>query len=210
MSKRDETSIIWPFGHRNEYLSRIKIAGAEFGYPKGPNSANHFHWEKTPYRDRSKNWGAAYIEELRELALSYWVGSEYDIALIRKEKGVDKNWPTTRLFHVFDALTHGTLQLDYGFKWSDDKSCHIFSGEVDYLRVITFLLTYYNAVFFDDTIKGESWINYPSETTERTPQKIKIHDKGTEEQKYIKEEMRTHIIDQEQTGFCIVDLKLLN
>jgi hypothetical protein len=204
MNKQNNTSNIWSFGHRSEYISRVKIAGPEFGYPKGPYKTKDFHWENIPHLDRSESWNAAYLEELRTLALSYWLGSEYDIALIRKEEGAAKKWATTCVFHEFDSLTHATLQLGYGFKWNDEKACHFHWGEVDYLQLITFLLTYYNAVFFEDTTTGESWINYPGDSVERTPQKIRINRNGVEGRKYVQEEKQIHSLDTEKTGFCSV------
>ena len=189
-----ETMPIWSLGLREEYTSRMAISG--LGVVNGPYGDDNINSHEIPYQDRSKDWGASYLDQLRELALSYWLGSEYDIALIKIEQVTYATQPVTCIFHDFDALTHTALQLKYRFKWDDDKSCHIVLGSIDYSILIPYLLTYYNSVFIDDTIAGESWINYHSEIVKKIPKKIKVHRKGMEEQKYLQEETQKYTLEE--------------
>ena len=80
---------------------------------EGPNSdhniGSYIQSHEISYEDRSKEWSNLYLDNLRELALSYWMGSEYDIALIKLEIDPDTSEPVTKVFHVFDSLTHMAL-----------------------------------------------------------------------------------------------------
>lgn len=81
MNQHNETTIIWPFGYRKEYTSRLAVAG--IGVVDGPNKGDNINSFEIPFQDRSEDWTNPYIDNLRELALSYWLGSEYDIVLIK-------------------------------------------------------------------------------------------------------------------------------
>lgn len=193
MNEQKETTIIWPFGHRTEYTSRIAVAG--IGVVNGPNKGDNINSHEIPYQNRSENWSEHYIDNLRDLALSYWLGSEYDIVLVKVEQLTSTPNPVTSVYHDFDALTHTALNLKYGFEWNDARSCHYSLDAVDYSILIPFLLTYYNGVFIDDTLMGESWVNYHRTIAENIPPKLKIHRKGMEASRYLQENSRKHILE---------------
>jgi hypothetical protein len=193
MNEQKETTIIWPFGYRKEYSSRIAVAG--IGVVNGPNKGDNINSLEIPYKNRSEDWFNPYIDGLRELALSYWLGSEYDIVLVQVEQLSSTPNPVTCIYHVFDALTHTALNLKYGFEWNDARSCHYSLDAVDYSILIPFLLTYYNGVFIDDTLMGESWVNYHRTIAENIPPKIKIHRKGFEDSRFLQVNSRKFVLE---------------
>ncbi len=195
MNRTNDTMIIWPFGLRKEYTSRLGVAG--MGVVNGPKKGDNINSYEISYADRSKDWDDPYVEKLRDLALSYWLGSEYDIALIKIEKLSSTIEPVTSVYHVFDALTHTALKLKYDFDWNDARSCHLSLNSVDYSILIPFLLTYYNGVFIDDTMLGESWVNYHRIITKSIPPKIKIHQKGKKDLRFLQSETCKYALEKE-------------
>ncbi len=188
------TKEIWSLGHRANYANRLKIAS--IADPKGPHSLDDICAQTLPYSDRSENWKAPHLDELRELALSYWVGSEFDIALVRKEAGHEIQRPLTRIIHKFNALTNKGLQLQHGFSWMEYWSCHIAMGNLDYIELISYLLSYYQAVFFDDTIAQKSRIYYHSNVVRNMPSKIKICRDVGGSIRYLKKDRQLHSLVQ--------------
>ena len=76
-------------------------------------------------------------------------------------------------------------------------SCHLALRTVDYSVLMSFLLTYYNSVFIDDTIMQESWVNYHRIIVKKIPSKLKIHRKGMENIKFLQEESQKHILEED-------------
>ena len=193
MNDQKDTTIIWPFGNREEYASRLAVAG--IGVVDGPNKGDNINSFEIPYKDRSEDWYNPYIDDLRDLALSYWLGSEYDIVLVRLEHISSTPHPVISIYHVFDALTHTALNLKYSFDWNDARACHFSLESIDYSILIPFLLTYYNGVFIDDTLMGESWVSYHRTIAQNIPPKLKIHRKGFEDLRFLQENSRKHVLE---------------
>ena len=190
--KDNLTKEIWSLGHRATYANRLKISS--IATPKGPHSLDDICAQILPYADRSENWAAPYLDELRDLALSYWVGSEFDIAVLRKEPGHEIQRPMTRVLHKFNGLTNKGLQLQQGFSWIEHWSCHVAMGNLDYIELITYLLSYYQAVFFDDLISQKSRIYFHSNIVNSMPSKIKIRRESCAPVRYLKEDMQRHLL----------------
>ena len=188
--EQDVTKNIWGFGHRREYIARLQLAGK--GTPKGPHAVRRFHGTGIPYEDRSSAWGESFIHSLRELALSYWIGSEFDVAVIRI---LPRDFPLpneSEVLHVFDALSHKALGLNFGYRWSDDTGRHIGPAAVDLRLLCEFLLTFYNAVFLDDIFAQKSAVYYHERLPVEVPRKIRIHTDGREAKKYMRVETQKH------------------
>ncbi len=190
------TKEIWSLGHRPSYANRLNIAA--FGNPKGPYGLEDICGQSLPYADRAKDWTSPYLDDMRQLALSFWVGSEFDIAVLRTGAGHQIQRPVTRVYHEFNALTNKGLQLQHGFSWVEQLSCHIAAGHLDYIELISYLLSYYQAVFFDDLIREKSRIYFHREMVRKMPQKIKIQRGNGSPNRFLKDEMQCHslVLDQ--------------
>ena len=89
---------------------------------------------------------------MRALSLRYWMGSEFDITVIRREQSPSHALGLTKIFHIFNERSDKTLKIISKASW-DSKNCwHMIDGKTNYLQIISYLLTYYNGVFLDDTI----------------------------------------------------------
>ncbi len=191
--KHSTTKEIWSLGHRPKYYNRLKIAA--FGDPKGPYSLVDISGQRIPFIDRAADWNSVYMDELRQLALSYWVGSEFDIAVLRKEPGHEIQRPLTRIFHEFNALTNKGLQMLHGFSWVERMNCHIAAGNLDYIEIIPYLLSYYHAVFFDDLISKKSRVYFHREVALSLPSKIKIRRGNSAPIRYLRDEEQRHLLN---------------
>lgn len=175
---RGKTMDIWGFGHREKYVNRLKIPGV--AAPSGPYKVERIRAQKISHADRSSEWNPPYLDDLRKLALSYWVGSEFDIALIKKERRAHSKVPRLVVYHAFNALTNNSLCLKYGFEWDREKHCHLSCGNVNFEDLVKLLLTYYNAVFYDDVTADKSRAYYHYALPMPVAHKIKICRAGEE------------------------------
>jgi hypothetical protein len=185
------TKDIWGFGHRREYTTRLRGAGMNIA--EGPYTLNQFWVREIEWEGSQKcGWSSSGTAALRKLALAFWVGSEFDVAVIRTDPSESDSGRSTRVFHCFDALTNIILQVTHPFLWDEDAGCHLTGQEYDRVSLITNLLTCYNAVFVDDAIAGKSWVFFHNILPVAVPEKIRIQQddgKGTvylqsETQKY--------------------------
>jgi hypothetical protein len=130
------------------------------------------------------------ICEICGLALSYWLGSEFDIAVFSRAPADDGATIENHIFHEFDAMTNTGLHVKHGFEWDSAKEYHVGTGEMSNLKIITNLLTFYNAVFFDDMFAQRSQIYYHNVLPTEVPPKIRIWRGQTEARKYLQADVQ--------------------
>jgi hypothetical protein len=195
---KDTTKDIWGMGHRKEYVSRLKGSGRRVA--KGPYQLDRFWAQEIPFNHRTLGWTASYTKKLRNLALNFWVGSEFDIAIIGRDSTGGENGLRTTVFHEFDAMTNTVLQLKHGFDWDGERECHVTNGEFNNLKLITNLLTYYNAVFFDDAVAERSRIYYHNVLPMEIPTKIRIWRGQANGRKYVRGKRRRYKLLEYRRG----------
>lgn len=151
----------------------------------GPNEFDRITYRSLRYQDRASAWTSPYWDNLRELALSHWIGSEYDIALLRIIPEDEDTDTTFRLYHVFNSNVNGAVRVLTGMAWDDLKCCHETTKALDVLELIACLLTYFNGVFLDDNLDCESRLYLPYPMPSPAGEEIIIsRTAGTEEAYY--------------------------
>ncbi len=143
--------------------------------PKGPYTLEKFTFRDIPYHDRSSDWQPPYWDELRQIALSYWMGSEFEVALIRRDINLDSSDPTTMILHVYDQRTDKTINLVCGGEWDDINCWHYVETQTNYIQLISFLLTFYNGIIFDDNVDKVSRIYFQNPLSRPIGDTLKIN-----------------------------------
>ena len=144
----------YPFARRTEHTFLADTF--EGKAPRGPYTVEKFTYRDLPYEDHVNGWEIPYTENLRELALRFWLGSEYDIALMRREWNPLSSTAISKIYHVFNERTDMTARIVAGAEWKPLQCYHMTEKKMNYIQTVSFFLTYYNAVFFDDTIDNVS------------------------------------------------------
>lgn len=116
----------------------------------GDNQVAKISFRDLEYRDRASEWKSPHWDDLRRLALQFWMGSEHDIALVRIIPNPSP-WPVMRIYQVYQTSTSQAMKRLIGATWNDLQSYHeLTCKDIDFDKVIALLLSYYNGVFFDD------------------------------------------------------------
>jgi len=128
--------------------------------PRGPNPVESFQFRDVPFVDRLEAWQAPYWDDLRRLALQHWMGSEFDVAYIRREFNPASSQASSRLFMVFHPRVDETVTRVTAAQWDEEKHWYYADRKINYIQIISYLLTYYNGVFFDDTVDRVSRVYF--------------------------------------------------
>lgn len=128
--------------------------------PKGPFEVTKFTYRDIDYVDHLSAWTPPYLDDLRKLALQFWMGSEFDIAVIQRARNPNAAVALTKIVTVFDERVDQTIQLVSGATWDEAGYCYHHDKKTNYIQLVSYLLTYLNAVFLDDTIDGVSRVYF--------------------------------------------------
>ena len=128
--------------------------------PRGPNTVEKFTYRDVPFVDRLEGWQPPYWDNLRELALRHWMGSEFDVAYIRREFNPASSQALSKLFMVFHPRVDETVSRVTSAVWQEEQNWYFAEKKINYIQIISYLLTYFNGVFFDDTIDRVSRIYF--------------------------------------------------
>ncbi len=156
--------------------------------PKGANDVSKFVYRDIPFEDRLSKWKTPFTFDMRKLALKYWMGSEFDIAVIRREPNPNNNLGTTEIVHIFDDRVDMTIQLITEATWDPWSCWHVVHKKTNYIQLTSYLLTYFNAVFFDDVISQQSKVYFQRPLTNEPGDVLWIRPGGGEEYVYQKDD----------------------
>ena len=152
--------------------------------PKGANEVSKFVYRDIPFEDRLGKWKTPFTYDMRKLALKYWMGSEFDIAVIRRETNPNSSVPTTEIVHLFDDRVDMMIQLITEATWDPWSCWHVVHKKTNYIQLTSYLLTYFNAVFFDDVISQQSKVYFQRPLSAEPGDVLWIRPGGGEEYVY--------------------------
>lgn len=187
------TSISKPLSKRQEYKNLPETF--EGKAPLGVNALGDYQFRRLHYEDRLSKWESPYEKKLRELALKFWIGSEFDIAIIRHKLDRSGKTGLTEIVVVFDERATNGISLMTGATWDPWECCHTIHSKQDIPEIIEFLLTYYNGVFFDDVTNKTSKLFFHNPLSNPTGDTLIIQAEGTDEEPFHIEDYWTDFLD---------------
>lgn len=142
--------------------------------PKGPYQVPRFTYRDIGYEDHLATWRPPYWDDLRHLALKYWMGSEFEVALIQRARNPKSVVAISRVVLAYNERIDQTVQLVTGAQWDEKQYLYVSEKKMNYIQLTSYLLTYLNAVFLDDTIDGVSRVYFQNPLSNPPGELLKV------------------------------------